>query len=55
VIVPVVVPFTLTETPGIGEPSSADVTFPEICFVWAITVEMPVNKTNPIRNNCFID
>jgi len=40
VTVPEVVPFTDTETPGIGAPLSS-VTFPEIFLVWANTDSMP--------------
>jgi hypothetical protein len=52
VTAPVVVPFTTTDTPGSGLPSSADVTFPVTVRPWAqITdqVEQTRNKLNSKR------
>jgi hypothetical protein len=35
VVPPVDVPFTMTETPPMGDPSFESVTLPETVFVWA--------------------
>ncbi len=55
VVVPMVVPFTLTETPGIGERSSSEVTFPVMRFVWANNDAAPMHKASTIKRIFFID
>jgi len=48
-----VVPFTDTETPGMGESSSEETTFPVTDLIWAFTPHIPAKKSMEKINNTF--
>jgi hypothetical protein len=52
---PMEVPFTITEAPGIDDPSSAEVTTPVTSLVCARIICIPANKRKTSKNTVFID
>jgi hypothetical protein len=55
VMAPIVVPLTVTFTPGRASPSSELVTVPVICTVWLITREPVIRNSVKINRIFFIN
>jgi hypothetical protein len=54
VIVPLLVPLTEMLTPGTGEPSSEEVTFPVTCLVCAATCPIRAKNNTVLISNSFL-